>query len=117
MPHTVLVVDDSRVARTLTRKLVAEIWSDAVVTEAENGEQALATATAGSFDVILMDMNMPGRDGLTVSGEIQKLKPGQRIILVTANVQDAVRERATALGIAFLGKPPQKADLAALMGP
>lgn len=115
MTKTILIVDDSRVARTLTKRLVAEISGDIQTKEADTGDAAIAAAAGENFSAILMDMNMPGLDGLTAASRILSRNPATKIALVTANIQDAVRERAKSLGIAFIGKPPQKADVEAFL--
>jgi len=115
MTQTILIVDDSRVARTLTKRLVSEVAPTAQFKEAQSGEEAMTVADGEALSAILMDMNMPGIDGLSAAQRILEKRPGQKIALVTANIQDAVKERARSLGIAFIGKPAQKAEVEAFL--
>jgi len=115
MAKTFLVVDDSRVARTLTKRVLSEIEPGVEFKEASTGDEAIAIANASPVDFVFMDMNMPGVDGLTAAGKILEARPGQKVALVTANIQDSVRERAGTMGIRFLGKPLQKAEAEALL--
>ena len=115
MARTILIVDDSRVARTLTKRVLAEVEPNVELKEAETGDQAIAIVAAGAIDAIFMDMNMPGIDGLTAAGQILAARPEQKIALVTANIQDTVRERAKAMGVRFIGKPVQKVDVEAFL--
>lgn len=48
---------------------------------------------------------MPGRDGIELAKEIQKIQPDLSMVLVTANIQDAIQEKAAELNMQFLGKP------------
>ncbi len=113
--ETILLVDDSRFARQAARNLVAKARPGAVFVEAADGEAALAAVAARVPDLVLMDLNMPGRDGLDIAAELRKAHPGLPICLVTANIQDAVRDRARAMGIAFLGKPITQEGFADMM--
>lgn len=113
--ETILLVDDSRFARQAARNLVAKARPGAVFLEAADGEAALASVATQVPDLVLMDLNMPGRDGLETAAELRKSHPGLAICLVTANIQDAVRDRARALGIAFLGKPMTPEGFADMM--
>jgi len=102
---TILVVDDSRVSRLLSKQFIAQKHPDWTVAEAASGEEALEKLTHLSPALILLDLNMPGMGGFAAAEKIRPLRPAARIVLLTANVQDATRERAAALGIGFAEKP------------
>ena len=53
----------------------------------------------------IFDLNMPGMDGLELAQAIKSQQPDTRIALLTANVQDSIRERAEAMGVSFFRKP------------
>ena len=101
----VLLVDDSRISRMMLRAIIQTHYPQWNVTEAEDGESALALCTASQFDFISLDMNMPGRDGLTISPELQDLCPNAKIALLTANFQERVKDKAKAQGLSFIPKP------------
>ena len=105
MTVTVLIVDDSKLARIVAGKAVGSLQPDWMRAEASNADEALARIAAGGVDVALLDYNMPGRDGLELAGEIRALHPSMPIALITANVQDEVVARARAVGAAFVSKP------------
>ncbi|KIF80933.1 response regulator transcription factor [Noviherbaspirillum autotrophicum] len=102
---TVLVVDDSRVSRMLSRQFILQKHSDWTIAEAASGEEAIDKLQSVTPDLVLLDLNMPGMGGLAAVEKIQEKCPTARITLLTANVQDAIRERAAALGIGFAEKP------------
>ncbi len=101
----ILLVDDSRVSRLMLKAIIQNQYSDWEISEAENAEIALAMCIKGSFDFITLDMNMPGRDGLTVSPELQEACPEAKIVLLTANFQERVKSKAEDQGLVFLPKP------------
>ena len=100
-----LLVDDSRVSRLMLKAIIMSKYSDWDIVEAENADIALAVCKEGGFDIITLDMNMPGRDGLTVSPELQEACPNAKIALLTANFQDRVKTQALEQGLTFLPKP------------
>ncbi len=112
---TVLLVDDSRIARMLARAVVQKAHPDWTIIEADTGEAAIATAATTRPDVILMDVNMPGMGGLAAARLLKAEFPQAAISMLTANIQDPVRNQATELGIAFLGKPIDDAQLRAFL--
>lgn len=101
----VLLVDDSRISRLMLKAIIMHQYADWEVKEAENADIALSMCLKGTFDFITLDMNMPGRDGLTVSPELQEACPDARIALLTANFQERVKNKAEAQGLTFLPKP------------
>ena len=82
-PHTVLVVDDEVLMReVLVRWLRAAGY---VATEAADASTALALVASERFDVVLVDVEMPGRDGLWLVGRLRELFPNVAIVLATAS--------------------------------
>lgn len=108
---TVLVVDDSKVSRLLSRQYIIQRRPDWTIAEAASGEEAIDKVQAVTPDLILLDLNMPGMGGLAAVGKLQEKCPAARITLLTANVQDATREKAHALGIGFAEKPITEARI------
>lgn len=100
-----LLVDDSRVSRLMLKAIIINKFADWEVMEAENADIAASLCMKEQFDFITLDMNMPGRDGLTVSPELQQACPDAKIALLTANFQERVRTKAEEQGLTFLPKP------------
>lgn len=113
---TVLVVDDSRVSRLMARQYILSKCPHWQVEEASSGEEALEKAKAISPVLILMDVNMPGMGGLAAAEQLRALCPAARLSLVTANVQNSTRNRATELGVGFMEKPITEQKIHDLLG-
>ncbi|WP_159992972.1 response regulator [Roseomonas sp. 18066] len=105
MATTILIVDDSKLARIVAGKAVAALQPDWTRVEAGNADEALARLAEGGIDLALLDFNMPGRDGLQLAGEIRALQPELPIAIITANVQDEIIARARAINASFVPKP------------
>lgn len=110
----ILVVDDEKNIRlTLTQALedMAEIDT------AMNGEEALSKIAATDYRLMLLDLKMPGMDGMDVLRRISRERPDIRIVIVTAhgNVESAVE--AMKLGaVDFIRKPFSPSEIRALVG-
>ncbi len=112
----VLVVDDSGFSRGVLKGLFERLAPGCIVTEAGDAAIAQAIIDAGAgFDLITIDMHMPGKDGLTLAQELKQQSLTTRLALVTAANQEAIRDRAEGLGIRFVAKPLSEAKLARLV--
>lgn len=107
----VLVVDDSKLARMAVAKALAALHPDWTRVEAANADEALARVKDAGPDIAVLDFNMPGRDGIDLAAEVQALKPGMPVAIISANHQQEVIARAHALGAGFLAKPVTDAAL------
>ena len=101
----VLVVDDSKVSRMMIRNFIAARHADWEIAEAASGEEALAFAAERAPDMVTLDVNMTGISGFEAAKELRRVCPAARIVLVTANVQESTRRKATSLGVGFVPKP------------
>jgi Response regulator containing CheY-like receiver domain and AraC-type DNA-binding domain len=75
------------------------------IIEAEGAQEVLAMEDLPSIDLITIDVNMPGMDGLTLAGKIRERLPEAHIAIITANAQEALKARAEAIGATFFTKP------------
>ncbi|MGG3450064.1 response regulator transcription factor [Domibacillus aminovorans] len=91
----ILVVDDEdRIRRLLRMYLEREEY---VIDEAANGEEALEKATASDYDCILLDLMMPGKDGIEVCRELRETKTTP-VIMLTAKGEEANRVQGFEVG-------------------
>ncbi|WP_421989965.1 response regulator transcription factor [Roseococcus sp.] len=105
MGTTVLIVDDSKLARIVVGKAVAALQPDWQRVEAGNADEAVAAIAAQTVDVVIIDYNMPGRDGLALAEELRARFPAMPIAIATANIQDEIVARARAANATFIAKP------------
>ncbi|HTT03507.1 MAG TPA: LytTR family DNA-binding domain-containing protein [Steroidobacteraceae bacterium] len=110
----VLIVDDELPARERLRALLAEIDSAEVAGEAATGEQALQLATSLSPSVVLLDVRMPGMDGIETAHHLSTLARPPAVIFTTAYDEYAI-EAFDAQAIGYLLKPVRKEKLAAAL--
>jgi len=86
-------------------KLLRALQPDWSPIEAANAEEAVAALVGGRPDVVLVDFNMPGKDGLTLAAEIHATHPNVPVAVISANIQTEIVSRARAVGATFLSKP------------
>jgi excisionase family DNA binding protein len=104
IPPRVLVVDDEASIRDLLLKTLA--LADYEVDAAQDGRAALDRLRAGTYDLLITDLRMPGVDGLTVIREARRYRPDLPIIIITGYSTEEAAIEAIELGVAgYLTKP------------
>jgi two-component system response regulator AlgR len=93
MPLKVLIVDDEALARARLRTLLGDCTAPAASVEAEaaNATQAVQCLQRQAVDVALIDIHMPGADGLTLARTLRSLPNPPAVVFVTAYVEHAVQ--------------------------
>ena len=112
----ILLVEDSAVQRQLLRRRLA--GCDYQVETASNGYQAIGLAQREQPDIILMDIDMPGLDGLDACRALRRnvLTCHIPVVILSACEQDACRLRALMRGaVSYLTKPVDAAELCATL--
>ncbi|MEV4828542.1 response regulator transcription factor [Micromonospora sp. NPDC049257] len=108
----VLLVDDQHLIRAGLRMLCEAQPDIEVVGEADNGRDAVTLAARLVPDVVVMDLRMPGVDGITATGRILANRPGTRVlVLTTFGDDDHLYPALTAGACGFLLKDAPPADL------
>jgi two-component system chemotaxis response regulator CheY len=93
----ILIVDDSAFMRTILKDLIPETkWAGATILEAEDGDQAIAICQSERPDLTLLDVVMPGKDGIEVLKEIGITLPS--VVIVSSMGQESVIDQAKMLG-------------------
>ena len=105
MSRTLLIVDDSKVSRMMIRAKVAQLQPGWTIHESATGDEAVAMVRASAPDFITMDVNMPGINGFEAVQQIRAFNTTARIAMLTANIQEASRDRAAQLEVTFVKKP------------
>ncbi|MEC3979566.1 response regulator transcription factor [Amycolatopsis sp. H20-H5] len=110
---TILLVDDHPVVREGLRGMLEAEADLTVIGEAGSGDEAVALSRARKPDVILMDLRMPGLDGVGATRKILGETPEQRVVVLTTYETDADILRAVEAGASgYLLKDASRAELA-----
>jgi CheY-like chemotaxis protein len=105
-----LVVDDDQVFRIVLRDTLTEEGYTVLV--AADGREAIDVLARKPIDLILLDIVMPGIDGLTVLRRVKRFMPSIKVVVVTAYIEPLLVEEAKRLGADdFIGKPYMLPDL------
>jgi two-component system, sensor histidine kinase and response regulator len=113
-PLKILLAEDNLVNQTLGLRLLEKRGHTVIL--AENGRQALTAFSNGSFDLLLMDLQMPEMDGIEATSEIRRLEQLTKhhvpIIAMTAHAMKGDRERCLEAGMdGYVAKPLNPRDL------
>lgn len=110
----ILVVDDHALVRAGLRRLVEGIPGVEVVGEASDGAEAIAQAKIAAPDIVMMDLSMPGQDGVQAAAWFARELPAVRIVMVTMHSDEGSVLAALRAGVAgYLLKRSAPEDLEA----
>jgi len=115
IPSRVLLVDDSSTMRSIVRKILAATRFPFDVSEASEGFAAIKLVGEIEFDIVFLDYNMPGFNGLETLSEFKREKRRMTVVVITSAQDEALAERVQAQGAAFLKKPFYPADIEAVL--
>lgn len=108
MPKLLIAEDDADLCNLLTDELSEAGFS---VTATRNGGEAIVAAVENHFDVILLDMMLPGMDGIQVIRVLKKIMPQIPIVGLTGYVGRGYMVQASDFGVVCLSKPIAINDL------
>jgi DNA-binding response OmpR family regulator len=115
-PTKVLIVDDSMTVRRIVQKVLAGSIFRMDCYEAPDGETALAYCDRVNFDIIFLDCNMPGMDGLATLDRLRLRSPDARVVMISGETGRNYEARALKRGAsAFLQKPFRPIDVDAVL--
>lgn len=114
-PASVLIVDDELPARSRLRQLLADLEGYAVVGEAGHGEEALRLCASLRPDVVLLDIRMPGIDGLEVASQLAGWDHRPSVVFTTAYDEYAI-QAFEAQAVGYLLKPVRRERLQDTLG-
>ncbi len=106
----VLIVDDEKPARDRLRQLVDDLGTHDVVGEAPNGEQAISLAVELEPDVVLLDIRMPGVDGIETAHHLNAMDRPPAVVFTTAYDEYAI-DAFDARAIGYVLKPVRRERL------
>jgi CheY-like chemotaxis protein len=114
LTRRVLVVDDSALIREAAKLALGTIGGWLTVT-ASSGEEGIERAVSGSFDALLLDVEMPGLDGIAVVERLQAIPATSTLPIVLLTAHEHIEESLRLRGISVAGaiaKPFEISDLA-----
>ena len=95
-----LVADDHEIVRKGLVKVLTEILQPIKVDEAINGQEALSKVLKGEYDLVVLDIKMPGKSGLDVLKEIKQHKPKLPVLILSMHPEEQFAMRAMRAGAA-----------------
>ena len=109
MTTRLLICDDSKFSRKSIIKALPDN-REFDVSETSSGNEVLSTCAGGEVDLLFLDLNMPEMDGFEVLQELKNKEFRGPIIVITANIQSSVAQRAKELGARAVVPKPIDAD-------
>ena len=106
----ILIVDDEKPARDRLRQLIGDFEIHEIVGEAANGEEAIEVATRARPDVVLLDIRMPGVDGIETAHHLNNMKSPPAVVFTTAYDEYAI-DAFEARAIGYVLKPVRRERL------
>ena len=94
----ILIADDHAIVREGLKQIISGTPDMAVVAEASNGEDVLEKVSANKYDVILLDISMPGRSGLDILRQLKIEKPKLPIMMLSVHPEEQYAVRALRAG-------------------
>lgn len=94
----ILIADDHAVVREGLRQIIAKQSDMVVAGEAASGPDVLKKIRSASYDVVLLDLSMPGRSGLEILADIKKEQPDLRVLVLSIYSEDLYAVRALRAG-------------------
>jgi len=108
----ILIADDHPIVREGMKQIIAKAADMTIGGEALNGQEALDRIEVEEFDAVVLDINMPGRDGLEILKDIRRSRPTLPVLLLSMYSEDQVAVRALKAGASgFLNKESAPREL------
>jgi two-component system invasion response regulator UvrY len=99
-PISVLIVEDHAIVRRGLKEIIADEYPRAVFGEAADSSTALQEFLRGKWDIVLLDISIPGRGGLEILEDVRRTHPQTRVLIVSAYPEEEFAVRAFKLGAA-----------------
>ena len=110
----ILIADDHELMRRGLRDILTEFFPDAAVAEAADARQTLAALEKQTCDIVLLDINMPGRSGIDALQDLKRLYPGMPVIVLSAFAERDYAVRVFKLGASgYVSKQSASGELIA----
>ncbi len=111
-PVRVLIADDHAIVREGLKQIIADDTGFTVAGEAGDGHAAIQQSRSGAFDVVLLDITLPDRNGIDVLKQLKKEMPALPVLILTMHREDQYAIRALKAGASgYLNKQSAPAEL------
>ena len=94
----ILVADDHAIVREGVKQILGDVMDMVVKAEAAHGQEALDMVAHEHYDVVLLDITMPGRNGLETLKDIKDLRPGLPVLILSMHPEEQYAVRALRAG-------------------
>ena len=94
----ILIADDHAILRRGLGEILAREFKDAVCGEAENAQQALVQAQSHDWDLVILDITMPGRSGVDLLGDLKRARPALPVLVLSMHPEDQYGKRVLKAG-------------------
>ena len=94
----VLIADDHAILRRGLIEILTREFKDAVYGEAENAQQTLAQVQGHDWDLVILDVSMPGRSGVDVLGDLKGMRPKLPVVVLSMHPEDQYGKRVLKAG-------------------
>jgi DNA-binding NarL/FixJ family response regulator len=112
----VLIADDHAIVREGLKRILAADAAFTVAGEAKDGHEVLAAVRAGGFEVLLLDLSMPGRSGIELIGQVKTERPDLRVLVLSMHGEQQYAVRAIRAGASgYLTKDAAPTQLVAAL--
>ena len=109
----ILIADDHANVRRGLREILVDAFSDVRFSEAANGKEVLVQLGASIHDLLLLDINMPGRNGMDILKDVKNIYPLLAVIMVSVQPENQYASRCLLAGAAaYINKSYASEDLA-----
>ena len=108
----VMLVDDHQVVREGLRRILQSFGGIKIIGEASDGKEAIAKAAQLSPDVVVMDLKMPGIDGIAATREIKEKLPNINVLILTLYAEDFIRQAIEAGASGYILKDSDSSEIA-----
>ena len=110
----IMIVDDHAIVREGLKQIVRQTDDMEVVAEAENGSDMLKILQEKTFDIVLLDISIPGRNGIDYLKDVKQLKPDLPVLILSMHPEEQFAMRALTAGAAgYLTKKSASRELIA----
>ena len=116
MTVRLVIADDHAIVREGLKRVLAGEPAFAIVGEASDGHEVLAAVRAGGFDVLLLDLSMPGRAGIDLLRQVKSERPELRVLVLSMHAEEQYAVRAIRAGASgYLPKDTAATQLVAAL--